>query len=252
MWKTKFDFSLNQVYYENTSDGSISFDLPCEVQNLKSKPKGKLFSQWQSRFCPVARKSLPKCDVVADSAVAKSTTMRKSSTISSDSSTLVQSSPSETFQPLLEARPSYRSSSPSLMSSEGASDSTKRYTTKPSKTSPRDLYGSEPRSPTSPKMNMLAYFPLLTSKYQHHFAHMDDTNMWPATLDVQLRLLEGYESDISSESGCDSVRSFYSELPRNEVYYDEEYSVYVDQHMALGDRERERNELRLQILQELY
>lgn len=80
---------------------------------------------------------------------------------------------------------------------------------------------------------------------------MDDTDMWPSTIDLHLKLL-GYESDISSDSDVDSVRSFYSELPRNDVYYDEEYSVYVDHKIGYSDREQERNELRLQILQELY
>lgn len=33
MWETKFDSSINQVYYVNSLDGTVSFDLPCEVQS---------------------------------------------------------------------------------------------------------------------------------------------------------------------------------------------------------------------------
>lgn len=36
MWETKFDTSLNQVYYVNSLDGTVSFDLPCEVQSAKA------------------------------------------------------------------------------------------------------------------------------------------------------------------------------------------------------------------------
>lgn len=39
MWETKFDSSLNQVYYVDSDDGSVLFDLPCEVHTGKSKPK---------------------------------------------------------------------------------------------------------------------------------------------------------------------------------------------------------------------
>lgn len=35
-WTTKYDPSINQVYYINSDDGSVSFDLPCEVQSSKT------------------------------------------------------------------------------------------------------------------------------------------------------------------------------------------------------------------------
>lgn len=251
MWKTKFDTSLNQVYYENTLDGTISFDLPCEVQSHKSRPKLNIFLKISSKFCPVSPKASATCDLIADSAVANASPMRHNS---SEASTLV--APLDSFQPLLKARHSARPSSPQSLSSRSSFSS--RRTKVDSLAMKRDGSNSDsrspssPRSPMSPKLSMLLYFPLLTSKYQQHYVHMDDTNMWPSTIDVHLKLLEGYESDISSDSDSESVRSFYSELPLNEVYYDEEYSVYVDQSVAQGDREKERHELRLQILEELY
>lgn len=68
MWKTKFDSSLNQIYYENTLDGSVTFDLPCEVHNAKaSKPKGcdlvrpNLLSRLTSRLPFCRSSSLENC-----------------------------------------------------------------------------------------------------------------------------------------------------------------------------------------------
>lgn len=252
MWKTKFDTSLNQVYYENTMDGTITFDLPCEVQSHKSRPKLNIFLKLSSRFCPVSQKASATCDLVADSAVANDSPMRHSS---SEASTLVPQSP-ESFQPLLKAYHPVRPASPQSLSSRSSSASKQTkvdsLAMKREKSASESRSPSSPRSPLSPRMSMLLYFPLLSAKYQQHYVHMDDTNMWPSTLDLSLKLLDGYESDISSDTDSDSVRSFYSELPLNEVYYDEEISVYVDQNVARGDREKERRELRLQILEELY
>lgn len=39
MWKPQYDTSLQQVYYLNTADGLVSFDLPCEVNSPHNKNK---------------------------------------------------------------------------------------------------------------------------------------------------------------------------------------------------------------------
>lgn len=39
MWKPQYDSSLQQVYYLNTDDGLVSFDLPCEVNSPHNKSK---------------------------------------------------------------------------------------------------------------------------------------------------------------------------------------------------------------------
>lgn len=49
MWQSKYDESLDQVYYVNSDDGSVLFDLPCEVHTAKTK---------QSNFCKLMRPKL--------------------------------------------------------------------------------------------------------------------------------------------------------------------------------------------------
>lgn len=66
-----------------------------------------------------------------------------------------------------------------------------------------------------------------------------------------------YNSDVESVSSDESIQSFYLELLTNEIYFDYEQSVYYDDKALQYidedyDKEKERHELRLQIMKELY
>lgn len=45
MWQLRFDSSLNQVYFVNTADGSILFDLPTEVHKAGRKERPNFLSR---------------------------------------------------------------------------------------------------------------------------------------------------------------------------------------------------------------
>lgn len=186
MWKTKFDSILNQVYYVNTSDGSVSFDLPCEVQNPKTKPRS--------------------CNL--------------------------------------------RSNRPNLLSR--ISSKLLMHRSKSSEELPSLCSDSEPEL-TQPESQPMSSAPSLYLLSVPHLAlSLEDSYM----LDEPLNLYQ-YQSDASSVSSDESIQSFYLELLANDIYYDYEHSIYYDdksmQHTEDGyDKERERMELRLQILKELY
>lgn len=48
MWKSKYDANIDQMYFVNDTDGSILFDLPCEV---KSNKKGNFLTRISSKIC---------------------------------------------------------------------------------------------------------------------------------------------------------------------------------------------------------
>lgn len=63
MWETKFDPVLNQVYYLN-DDGSVSFDLPCEVNTVNSaKSKLSIFNKISTKLAMIRYKP-SSCDTL--------------------------------------------------------------------------------------------------------------------------------------------------------------------------------------------
>lgn len=192
-WKTEFDPILNQVYYINSEDGSVSFDLPCEVQNTRKRHSGSgLFARISSKLslirskssCPFIGKEVP-CSRCASTEQGVTKEKGIESPIS-DNSVLTQ--------PELEA-------------------DTYSLTSPETEATPRNAYMMEK------SFNLYDY------------------------------------DDMSSIMSEESIQSFYHELPRSEIYYDYEASVYVDKLSLPNfdfDEEQERYELRQQMLQELY
>lgn len=166
-WKSEYDPILNQVYYVNLSDGSISFDLPCEVHQRKS-------SGFLTR-------------------ISSKLSLRKSK--SRDCKIRL------------------------LMGSPKAA----------SLAVPHSELALSPASSYAPSSNSF----LLGS---------------PLSLS-----LPSEADDQATLSSTDSIQTFYSELPRNEIYYDYESLHYVDRNASvLYDKEQERLELRQQFRDELY
>lgn len=182
MWQAKFDSSLNQVYYQS-SDGTVSFDLPCEVQNAQAPRK--------------------PCGV---------------------------------------ARPNFLSRITSkLLLSKTRSQENRIETAKKNVEEPKDVALPVAMAPAKANAGFyLSHMPL----------SMEDSFMLEDPLNL-------YNSDAESVSSDESVQSFYLELLTNEIYFDYEQSVYYDQKALQYidedyDKEKERHELRLQIMKELY
>ncbi|SGZ53934.1 CIC11C00000004260 [Sungouiella intermedia] len=182
MWQTKYDSILNQVYYQNTEDGSVSFDLPCEVQNSQHPKKS--------------------CDVVRPNFLSRITSKL-----------------------LL-----HRSRSP-----ENRSEMAKK--------SIQPVAAEQKMVDAPVKMDASVYFTSMPLS-------LEDSYMLENPLNL-------YNSDVESVSSCESIQSFYLELAPNEIYYDYENSIYYDEKALQYieedyDKEKERYELRLQIMKELY
>lgn len=182
MWQPKFDSTLNQVYYQNTENGTVSFDLPCEVHSAH-----------------VPKKS---CDVVRPNFLSRIT-----------SKLLLSKSKSH----------------------EGRSEAVHKSIEQPKE-------AKLPAVVAPTKVNALHLY--------HMPLSLEDSYMLEDPLDL-------YNSDVESVSSDESIQSFYLELLANEIYYDYEHSVYYDQKSIQYinedyDKEKERHELRLQIMKELY
>lgn len=187
MWKSKYDASINQVYYENTLDGSVSFDLPCEVQNGKDSKR----------------------------------------------------KPCQTIKPTLFSRLS------------------RKLSHRRSASPPAEEVAAFANSEPAPKLNDESVDTSdahIASAYLSGVAHMpfslEDSYMFEEAFNL-------YSSDASSISSSESIQSFYLELLPNDIYYDQEQSIYYDNKAIQYidedyDKEKERTELRLQILKELY
>lgn len=189
-WKTEYDPVLNQVYYINSEDGSISFDSPCEVQNVpKRNSSSSFFARISSRLSLIRSKS--SCPFVGKEVPCSKCNSMEQSVASTES---VESPLSENFP----------------LNREGLDADVYSYS---ADVVPRNSYMME-----------------------------------------KAFNLEDYD-DMLSIMSEESIQSFHHELPRSEIYYDYESSVYVDKrslpHVDF-DEEQERYELRQQILQELY
>ena len=118
LWRTEFDPILNQVYYVNCEDGSVSFDLPCEVQNApKRNSNSGFFSRISSKLslhrsrnpknlsCPVYGEvvkthSAPSSEVSDSSSESGSESyISDQSEAVSDSQSLTQNTKSYAFSP---------------------------------------------------------------------------------------------------------------------------------------------------------
>lgn len=72
MWQSKYDANIDQMYFVNDTDGSIHFDLPCEV---KTNKKGNFLSRVSSRIsirrklsrngCPLSSAKSVSAEVVS-------------------------------------------------------------------------------------------------------------------------------------------------------------------------------------------
>ncbi|PVH19494.1 hypothetical protein CXQ85_003340 [Candidozyma haemuli] len=198
MWQQKYDEGLQMPYYVNLDDGSITFDLPCEV-SVQKKPS--------------------KCKENIIQRITSALSLRRSSSKNSDDGCQVKQD-------------------------EASEETYITADTSPPST-PQMKYEEEPSSPLS-----LSGMPNESYMLEKAF------NLYPN------------ENDVASISSDESIQSFYSDIVANSVYYDYARSVYCDEKPPIEEdsdlqrenaffnddyeKELERQELRLQIMKELY
>ncbi|OBA20669.1 hypothetical protein METBIDRAFT_202821 [Metschnikowia bicuspidata var. bicuspidata NRRL YB-4993] len=201
-WSTDFDPVLNQVFYINNQDGSVSFDLPCEVVITPKRHSGKgFFSKLSSKLSLIRPKS---------------PTQRSYPCPFSDVNS----------KPLGGSPRSSGSSFGSLVARAVASSPAARRLSLE-----MDSYSLAPAP-----------------------AYSSDIGTVPRNAYMMERAFDlSQHDDVFSVISDESIHSFHHELPRSEIYYDTENSVYVDElSLSPVDMERERYEVRQQILRELY
>lgn len=246
-WKLEYDVILQQYYYINLQDNSISFDSPCEVMNhKKSTTNKKLFSSFKKHNsnneynmnCPISRSlsSSQPTQTQTQSNKPKSFYRRLSDALS-----LKSTKSNESDENIMLPNNSPRSSIASSFSSTMVDDT------------------------TIMNVGNLDDEYLLNNNKLNNFKNFTGTS-------IQNNLQVGYISDnqeedlesISSEDQNslilnqdedeDEVKVFnqnYIYNPNYETaffdYEDDECNEVID-----ADKEEERRELRLQILKELY
>lgn len=240
MWQRDYDADLQQYYFTNTDDNTISYDLPCEVQYT---PEIKREKSSSSSYFPSLKKK-------------KSATSSSSSTSSSSGCPFTESTKStssassmSTSSSVLSKITSVLSRKSSICSQKSKSSSQKRKTAL-SRSSSRTLSGEaseyvEDNSKTH-SFNVAAYDDSnsVISGLDDEFLLEDSVNYGYQSKPIQRNYINGYNSDNSMSE--ESIHSYYSELARDSYYYEyDEESVYD------FEKEKERLELRIQMQQEL-
>lgn len=209
MWQQKFDHGLQMPYYVNQNDGTVTFDLPCEVNQKKSpKLKENILHKITSALS-LKRLCLKNSDEGLSS--------RCSRDSQSDNGYITAETSLHSTTPISE-----EINEPSLPLAMAHTQS--------------DSYIS----------------PMPADSYMLEKAF----NLHP------------HDNDVISLSSSESIQSFYLNIVATEVFYDRERSVYCDEKLLREEnyetklantfinddyeRELERQELRQQILEELY
>lgn len=229
VWQRAYDADIQQHYFINTEDNSISYDLPCEVQYTPENRRKSLTSlhfpslkkkksaSSTSSGCPLSDTKSPSSSVSGSSSMNGTSVFAKiTSALSRRSSFCSQKSRSH-------------QKSISRNSSRTLFDETPVYTEENSKTHTFNIPSYQDSDS-------------IISGLDDELLLVDPVNYGYESRTSQRNYLNGYMSvDNDSE---ESIHSYYSELARDSHLYEEE-SIYD------LEKERERLELRIQMRQEL-
>ncbi|RLV84835.1 hypothetical protein JA9_000338 [Meyerozyma sp. JA9] len=220
-WSLQYDEILGQYYYINTQDNSMSFDLPCEVHYTPDQRKAKnLLGHFRKKS---ASDPCVRTTSVASSASSASRKRSILSRIGSALSRSSQSSPSPSSQ-----------SSQSLQSSKSQSEQVSS------------------QQPTYTQTSASESSDFTTENFAAMGGFEDEYLLYnPSNLRNFAGTSGGYNSEEEQSISSESVNTYYSELDNNDFYYDYPESIFSESGPVDYDKEKEREELRLQFMNEL-
>lgn len=218
-WKMQYDSTMQQYYYVNTKDNTVSFDLPCEVSHKKESSKQKSFfnlkrKNTQESQCQMSR---------SDSGKKRNVLSKIGSVLSIRSSKSHESNDDSPISPITsgtKAFASKRSSDDYIINGN--------Y-----KITPYDKVDND--EDTTSILTRIDDEYLLDNPA--NFKNFAGTS------------INYYESDLESVSSSESIQSYYSDL--NSYYYQSENEGSTRDLNLSFDKDEERRQLRLQMLQEL-
>lgn len=228
VWKLEFEETFQQYYYLNTEDNSISFDSPCEVSHRQ--PSNNTFLNHLKKKtstslldCCFSRSALSTAAPAVPAVPAPSAPRRRLVLSKIGSALSIRTS---------KLRESTNSQSPTgsmatLVNTKSSTD-------------------NAVETPLAPPEKASSIISGLNDDY---------------LLESPVNLVP-YNSDMDSILSDESIRSYYSNINSNEIYYehddslprnrDSDYYTYEDDlEEPSYDKEQERQELRLQFMREL-
>ena len=254
-WKLEYDSILQQYYYINLLDNSISFDSPCEVMNHKksSSTNKKLFASFKKqreynqhhKNCPLSRSSSNNTTTTATNSnsttKSKSIYRRLSDALSLKSTKSNESTPNN----------SPRNSIVSNVSNASSESST----TMVDSITLMDVGNLDDEYLLN--NNRLNNFKNFTGTSQGNlrFGYISD-NYHEDAISISSDESSVLNDPLTSDEDEDEVRVFNQNYIYNPNYdgafFDYEDDDCKDNEMIDIEKENERRELRLQILKELY
>lgn len=222
-WSLQYDEILGQYYYINTRDNSMLFDLPCEVHYTPDQRKAKnILGNFRKKS---ASDPCVRTTSVASSA---SSASRKRSILSRIGSALSRSSHSSPF------------------ASSQSSQSLQSVNSQPK------LMQVTSQHPTYTQTSASESLDFTTENFAAMGGFEDEYLLFnPSNLRNFAGTSGGYNSEEEQSISSESVNTYYSELDNNDFYYDYPESIFSEAGPADYDKEKEREELRLQFMNEL-
>ncbi|KAK6458354.1 uncharacterized protein RJT20DRAFT_31081 [Scheffersomyces xylosifermentans] len=264
-WKLQYDSALNQYYYMNTEDGSVTFDMPCEVSHTPSINSSmskhgflsKLKRSASSSVCPL-NTDMKKRDSASGSVLSKigtalslKSSKSRDSSISSESSYEARRSSGSIYTP---NNTSITTSVTSTDMHSAAASSTGYLTeTSVELQSPGTIHTASDVSSVITGLDDEFLLNNLTN-----FKNFAGTSMVATAYNSDEEAsIDSMEQEEEEEEEEEEVQSFFDyTYIRNgdsqHYYYNEEEDDEEDQEMYNVDKELERRELRLQILKDFY
>ncbi|CAH2355594.1 hypothetical protein CLIB1423_29S00650 [[Candida] railenensis] len=236
MWTRAYDSDLQQYYFINDEDNSISYDSPCEVQytpEIKSVKSGPFSSLKRKKSSSSATSSCCNFSKKSPSSASVSSSSSSSSVLSKITSVLSRKSSN-----------SGNKSKNSISRSMSASSSS-------SQTLNNEEYSEEVFNQYNLPIETMKSLDFNTASFEDSnsiISGLDDEYLLENPINyrgnVGKNFFNGYQSDEESLSE-ESIHSYYYENSGEEYYEYEDESVYD------FEKEKERLELRMQIRQEL-
>lgn len=231
-WTLQYDDIVGQYYYVNNYDNSILFDLPCEVHYTPDQKKTKLSLSFRNKA------TSGPCVRTASMVSSASSASRKRSILSrlgSALSRLQSRLPKNLAQNLL-------TNLPDVLADK----------------LPASIHSTQllPQTPSQISLNsdsaaVISASPSAPSAETFAATRIDDEYLLynPANARNFAGTAGNYDSDEESISS-ESINTYYSELQNDDFYY--EYPESVSSLRAFDyEKEKDREELRLQFMHEL-